>query len=77
MDPDFGLLDKLLANGTIGRREVGDIRSKRSSWLRNSQLLDYILAKDQSVGLIAALRDSDQIHIVNYLTANGGKHCTE
>jgi hypothetical protein len=74
MDPDFGLLDKLRANGTIGWREIEEVSSKSSSFRRNSQLLEYILAKDQTDGLIAALRDADQMHIVNYLTANGGKN---
>ena len=77
MDSDFGLLDKLRANGTMGWREMDDVKSQGSSCRRNAQLLDYILTKDQCDGLITALRDADQMHIVNYLTANGGKNWIE
>src|SRR5688572_6712515 len=73
MDPDSGLLDKIFTNGIIDWREMEDVTSQSSSCKRNSKLLDYILTKDQSHALIAALRDADQMHIVNYLTANGGK----
>lgn len=73
MDPNFGLLDKLLANGSISRREIDVVKSKSSLSERNSQLLDFIFDKDVCDGLIAALQDADQMHIVNYLTANGGK----
>ena len=74
MDPDFGLLDKLLANRSIGWREVDEVRSMSSLGLhmRNSRLFDCLLARDQCDGFIGALRDADQMHIVNYLTANGG-----
>ena len=73
MDPDFGLLSILLAKKIISRREMDEVKSKSTLCSRNSQLLDYILAKDQGDGLKAALGDADQIHIVNYLIANGGK----
>lgn len=75
IDPDFGLLDNLLADQTIDWREKDEIRSKSTSCSRNCQLLDYILTKNKGDGLIAALRNADQMHIVNYLTANGGKGC--
>jgi len=73
MDPDFGLLDDLLRSRIINIREMEDVISQNSLCKRNSQLLDLILAKDQFEGLIAALRDADQMHIVNYLAANGGR----
>lgn len=73
MDPDYGLLDKLLAEETVGWREIDDVKSKSSFLQRNQQLLDYILTKEQWDGLTAALRDADQVHIVNYITADGGK----
>lgn len=73
MDPDSGLLDALLANKTLSREEISEVKDKRSSYKRNSQLLDYIFKKNQYNGLIAALQDSEQKHIVNYLNANGGE----
>ena len=73
MEPDFGLLDKMLANGTIDWNDKESIESQRSLRERNTELLDYILERDQCGGLITALAASDQMHIVNYVTANGGK----
>ena len=73
MDPDFGLLDRILRNGIIGWREIDDVTSQISSCERNSKLLEYIWNEDQYDGLIFALREADQKHIVNFLTANGGK----
>src|SRR6218665_2385744 len=68
MDPDFGLLEELMANRTLCRKEILEIRSKIFSYYkRNSQLLDYILEKNEYSGLISALRASQQVHIVNYL----------
>ena len=73
MEPDFGLLDTMLANGTIDWGDKEEVENQISSRERNSKLLHYILDRDQCVGLITALTDSDQMHIVNYLTENGGK----
>ena len=73
IDPDFGLLDKVRANGLIGYKEVEDVESKSSSCKRNAALMNYVFAEDQCDGLIAALRDADQIHVANYLIADGGK----
>ena len=74
MDPDFGLLDKLFANGTISPREASCVKDKSPFQERNSQLLDYIVQNHQQDRLFEALRNSGQTHIVNYLKANGGKN---
>ena len=74
MEPDFGLLDIMLAYGTIDWGDKEEVESQNSSRERNSKLLDYILERDQCDGLITALTDSDQTHIANYLTSNGGKN---
>ena len=73
MEPDFGLLDAMLANGTIDWNYKEEVENQISSRERNSKLLDYLLYRDQCDSLMMALTDSDQMHIVNYLTANGGK----
>ena len=74
MDPDSGLLDKLIANGTISAREAAYVKDKSPFHERNSQLLDYIVQNHQQDRLFEALRNSEQKHIVNYLKANGGKN---
>lgn len=72
MDVDSGLLDKLLANETLANKDIRDIRKYQTFDERNSKLLDYILQKNKVDCLIAALIDTKQTHLVNYLAADGG-----
>lgn len=72
MDPDSGLLDKLLANETLTNKDIRDIRKYQTFDERNSKLLDYILQKNKVDCLIAALINTKQKHLVNYLAADGG-----
>lgn len=77
MDPDYGLLDTLLSNKTLSSEEISEIKIKSSFYRKNSQLLDYILEKNQYSGLIAALQENEQVHLINYLNANGGECCIQ
>lgn len=72
MDPDSGLLDKLLANKTLSKIEYDDIKDHRPFYRRNARLLDYISQKQKYDSLIGALKDTRQTHLVNYLTGSGG-----
>lgn len=72
MDPDSGLLDALLAKGILSRKEMAEVKDKSPIYTRNSKLLMYMLEENQCSDLIAALRDNEQKHIVNYLYSNGG-----
>lgn len=74
IEPDFGLLDKLLTDRILSRREILDVQDKSPFYARNSQLLKYILEKDQADQFIKTLRDTGQMHIVNYLHGNGGEY---
>ena len=40
IDPDFGLLDKLLRLKVLNRREVADVRSERTVYRRNAGTAD-------------------------------------
>lgn len=73
LDPDFGLLDKLLEIGTLSFREIVDIKSKDTFYKRNSELLDLICKKKKSDCLVNALTDTNQSHVVNYLIGDGGE----
>lgn len=74
IDPEFGLLDKLLANMTLTRESVHKIKLRdNTAEDKNRILLDVILKNKKANELISALRDSGQIHLVNYLNADGGK----
>ena len=72
MDSDFGLLDKLLANNTLYKKEYDNIKSHQLFYERNARLLHYISKKKKYDSLIDALRETRQIHLVNYLLGNGG-----
>ena len=71
IDPDFGLLENLRIKEILNRREIADIQSERTFYKRNSLLLELIVEKRAYDGLYAALAETRQSHIVNYLKANG------
>lgn len=71
IDPDFGLLDKLYSNETLSVKEMRSLKCKSDACERNEKLLCYILKKNKTEELIAALRDNGQTHLVNYLTGDG------
>ena len=73
MDPDSGLLDKLLGNKTLSRIECDDIKDHHPFYRRNARLLHYINGNNKYDSLIDALRDNRQTHLVNYLKGNGGR----
>src|SRR6218665_579410 len=72
MDPDSGLLDKLLANKTLSKIEYDGIKVHHLFYERNARLLDCISQKKKHDSLIDALRETRQNHLVNYLIGNGG-----
>lgn len=73
IEPDFGLLDKLRESKALSRIEIAEVRAQQTSYKRNSTILDYISASDQCDNFILALKDTHQIHIANFLAANGSK----
>lgn len=73
VDPDYGLLDQLLEMGALSRREVHDVKSKRTFERRNAQLIEYVSQHERCGKLILALRKTNQKHIANYLTSDGGR----
>jgi len=74
IDPDFGLLDKLLANETLTREAVHRIKLKDNTTEdKNRILLDFIMKNKKAHEFVSALTDSGQTHLVNYLKTDGGK----
>lgn len=71
MDPDYGLLDQLLEMGALSRREVHDVKSKRTFERRNAQLVECVSQHKRFGKLVLALRNTNQKHIANYLTSDG------
>ena len=72
LDPNSGLLDKLLANKTLSKIEYDNIKGRHLYYKRNGRLLDYIKKKKKYDSLIGALKDTGQTHLANYLIGNGG-----
>ena len=72
IDPDYGLLDKLLASAVLTKRQIDKIRAQETFQDRNEKLLDYVLEGNAYDSFIQSLRDSRQKHIFNYLSRNGG-----
>ena len=74
IDPDFGLLDKLLRLKVLNRREVADVRSERTVYRRNDALLELLTSEEQCVKFLKALQRTHQQHVVNYIAQNGGQN---
>jgi len=78
IEPDFGLLDELLSLKVLTRRQIAKIRSgTKTVYDQNDTLLDLLVLKDQCDKFVKALEQTDQEHVVNYITQNGGQtHCS-
>jgi len=72
IEPDFGLLDHLLNPDGLNLRELAAVRGERTVYLRNDALLDLLMSEDQCRKFLKALRRTDQKHVVNFITQNGG-----
>lgn len=73
IDPDFGLLDKLLKCAALSRKDLSKVKAKSTFQERNAELLDHIAKQHKCTELIAALQETRQGHIVKYLEENGSK----
>jgi len=72
VEPDFGLLDELMRLEVLTRPELADVRSERTVYRRNAALLDLLTTSDQCDKFMKALQRTQQQHIVNFITQNGG-----
>jgi len=76
IEPDFGLLGHLLRLEVLTRREFDDVRSeRRAAWRRNEAILELLTSEDQCDKFLKALQLTDQQHVVNFITQNGGQNC--
>jgi len=72
VEPDFGLLEQLLSLDVLTRRQHAKICTKRTVFERNDALLDQLETNDQCRKSVKALQRTDQQHVVNFITQNGG-----
>ena len=73
LEPDFGLLDHLLANDVLTRRQIATVRSKATTYDRSDAVLDLLAEEEQCGKLITALQQTGQEHVANFITQNGGR----
>lgn len=72
VDPDFGLLDVLLANKSLTMEEFHNVKLIPSTIeSRNRKLLSYMTEKHKEKQFLTALKETGQSHLINYLNANG------
>lgn len=67
IDPEFGLLDKLLGNGTLYSKQFYSIREKGSRIEKNKQLLEIAKVKHLYPQLLETLNEDGQSHVTNFL----------
>lgn len=74
MDPDFGLLDKLWADDDIEKRAFDTIKLGPSTIQdRCERLISHVLENNKVMELLSALESTNQVHLVNYINADGSK----
>lgn len=76
INPDFGLLDALLANGALSAPEATDVKNQHTVHNRNEKILEFVLRKGAVQKLATALLKTKQTHLVAYL-ANGGVYTSD
>lgn len=78
LEPNFGIAEELLSCGALSADEREDVRAERTRVRRSRLLLDCVLAKAGGaacVGLLVALENTDQRHLVNFLLQDSGAFC--
>lgn len=72
INPDFGILDNLLASKALSRSEFTKVTNLSGPDAKNSLLLELATENEKLTELFNALKDTNQEHLVNYATAKGG-----
>ena len=73
IEPDFGLLNELFGLDVLTLRQLADVDGERTVHKRNDALLDLLTSADQCDKFLKALQRTDQQHVVNFITQNGGQ----
>ena len=76
IEPNFGLLDELLSKNVLTQRQFDDVRCEtegRAVYRRNGAILELLTSEDQCDMFVKALQRTEQQHVVNFITQNGGQ----
>lgn len=68
MEPEFGLLDRLLSYGLLSQTEFQNVRSTWPVTVKNEAIVKYMLDKKRYPELLQILQETNQSHLVNFLT---------
>jgi len=72
IEPDFGLLNRLLNNEVLNSRQCAKVRGKETVFDRNDALLELLVSEEQCRKFLDALERTDQQHVANFIKHNGG-----
>ena len=73
IEPDFGLLEELLRLQVLTGRQYNKIRSgDKAAEERNEAVLDALITENLCDKFLRALQRTEQQHVVNFITQNGG-----
>jgi len=77
IEPDFGLLDRLLSLEVLTFREYQDVRREEGApYKRSEAILNLLMSEDKCVKFLNVLEDTSQKHVVNFISQDGGeKRC--
>lgn len=67
IDPEFGLLDKLLGNGFLSSEQFYYNREKGTRMEKNQELLEIAILKNMFPLLLETLQEDGQSHVTNFL----------
>jgi len=77
IEPDFGLLGHLLSLDVLTRKQYNRVRAgDKAAYERSEALLDLLTTEEQCQKFLKALQRTQQRHVVNYITQNGGQNCS-
>ena len=77
IEPDFGLLEELLRLQVLNRRQYNKVRSgDKAAYERSDAVLDLLTTEDHCVKFLEALRQTEQQHVMNFITQHGGQNRT-
>ena len=74
IEPDYGLLDELLSKGVLDEMQIADVCGGTNVYEQNNRLLRHFKDKPDGVcqQFLAALRNTKQHHIANFIKCDGG-----
>lgn len=68
IEPDFGLLDRLLSYEILSKVEYLAINAKGSTREKNEAIIKWIFEEHRYPELLDVLKETHQSHLVDYLT---------